>query len=186
MWTLAATALALPPEATSFPEVLQTSGPRIECATVSDEPWCRSIGTVPLPLEQVAATLEHMAEHQDLFDSIVAIRVLAPDTMHITLDYPWPVWDRDYVAKYTKVVDGGVWRYRWEPVVLAAAPAVHGVVRLPRMAGEWKLERVGAETRVTYLWQADVTGVPPNAARKIAGGEAIKDLTKAATAAGAR
>lgn len=186
MWTIAATALALPSESTQYTDVLQSADPRIECATVNEEPWCRSIGMVPLPISQVASTLERMTEHQDLFDAIVEIRVVAPDTMHITLDYPWPVWDRDYVAKYTRSNEGGVWRYRWEPVVHPAAPPVKGVVRLPRMAGEWKLESVGNQTRVTYLWQAEVTGVPATQARKIAGNEAIKDITKASTAAAGR
>lgn len=180
---LVSTALALPPDSASWPEVLQNSNPRIECNTTGAEPWCRSVGMVPLPIEKVASTLENMEAHQALFENIVSIRKLAPDTMHVTLKYPWPLWNRDYVAKYTRSNDGGVWRYRWEPVSRADAPPVDGVVRLPRMAGEWKLEPVGAETRVTYLWQADVTGVPATAARKIAGNEAIKDITKAAKAA---
>jgi hypothetical protein len=185
MWFLATPAFAIPDESTQWTDVLQSANPRIECATVGTEPWCRSIGLVALPIEKVAATLENMAAHQELFESIVSIRVLTPDTMHITLDYPFPLWDRDYVAKYTRSNDGGVWRYRWEAVTNAAAPPVKGVVRLPRMAGEWKLEPSGGQTQVTYLWQAEVTGVPAAAARKIAGNEAIKDITKASKAASA-
>src|SRR5262245_7754492 len=98
MWTLMTAALALPPDGTAFPDVLQDADPRIECVTVGSEPWCRSIGMVPVSIEKVASTLENMAAHQALFESIVSIRQLSTDTMHITLDYPWPLWDRDYVA----------------------------------------------------------------------------------------
>jgi hypothetical protein len=121
MWFLATPAFAIPDESTQWTDVLQSANPRIECATVGTEPWCRSIGLVALPIEKVAATLENMAAHQELFESIVSIRVLTPDTMHITLDYPFPLWDRDYVAKYTRSNDGGVWRYRWEGCRATAA-----------------------------------------------------------------
>lgn len=182
----AAPARALPgPDATWT--VLSESGPRVECTEVGAEPWCRSIGTVPLPIDQVAATLEDMAAHQALFDSIVSITVLEPDTMHIILDYPALMSDRDYVARYSRVVEGEARMYRWVPVVHPKAPEVDGIVRLPHMAGEWRLDPAGSATKVTYTWEAEIAGSFPSAllnkARKIAGSEALKDIEKASTAA---
>lgn len=186
LFALTPVARALPgPDATWT--VLSESGPRVECTETGGEPWCRSIGTVPLPIDQVAATLEDMAAHQALFDSIVSIEVLAPDTMHIILDYPALMSDRDYVARYSRAVDGEARMYRWVPVVHPAAPEVDGIVRLPRMAGEWRLDPAGTSTKVTYTWEAEIAGSFPSAllnkARKIAGGEALKDIEKASTAA---
>src|SRR5262245_46720828 len=82
-------------------------------------PWCRSVGIVEAPIQRVADALEHMAENQALFESIVKIDVLAPDTLHVVLDYPFPFTDRDYVAKYTRTVDGTTRHYRWVPVTNA-------------------------------------------------------------------
>lgn len=167
--------------------VLSDGDPRIECTEVAEGPFCRSTGVVSLPIAAVSATLEDMAAHQHLFESIVSIQVLAPDTMHITLDFPWPLADRDYVAKYTRLTEGEARIYRWASVKHDKAPDVDGVVRLPRMAGEWRLQPEGSGTRVTYLWHADVLGSLPaaslNKARKIAGNEALKDIRKASRAA---
>ncbi|MEQ1564696.1 MAG: hypothetical protein ABMA64_03575 [Myxococcota bacterium] len=186
MILLPAVAFAMPGADASW-TVLQSSNPRIECTTVGTEPWCRSSGSVAVPIDKVANTLEHMAEYQHLFSAITRIDVLAPDTMHIVLDYPFPLTDRDYVAKYTRSVEGEIRRYRWDPVVHPGAPETNDAVRLPRMAGEWRLEPAGAETKVTYLWQAEIAGSLPagayETARKTAGNEAIKDLGKAAAAA---
>lgn len=182
----AMSAWALPGAGASW-TVLSDSNPRVECTEVSGEPWCRSIGTVALPIDQVSATLEDMAAHQALFESIVSIRVLAPDTMHIVLDYPAPMSDRDYVAKYSRSTEGTARLYRWSPVVHPDAPEVDGVVRLPKMAGEWRLEPDGSGTKVTYTWEAEIAGSFPamllNKARKIAGSEALKDIEKASSAA---
>jgi carbon monoxide dehydrogenase subunit G len=168
--------------------VLSSGDPVVECTDVAGEPWCRSTGMVSLPIDKVAATLENMAQHQALFESIVSIQVVAPDVMHITLDFPSPLSDRDYVAKYTRGTQGEVRTYSWVPATVQV-PAVSGVVRLPKMAGEWRLEPVGNETKVTYTWHAEIAGSFPDAllgqARKKAGGEALKDIRKASAAAAA-
>jgi hypothetical protein len=154
------TAFALPGADAQW-ELLSGGPPKIECTTVAGEPWCRSAGVVPLPIDQVSTTLENMAAHQDLFDSIVKIDVVAPDTMHIVLDFPPIMSDRDYVAKYTRSTEGEARLYRW--VSVPGTPPVDGVVRLPKMAGEWRLEPSGANTRVTYTWHAEIAGDFPNA-----------------------
>ena len=189
---LTTTLFALPALASTFPaadaEWREVSGgdPRIECTTVGTEPWCRSTGLVQAPLDLVTATLTDMPAHQELFDSIVRIDVLEPDTMHIVLDFPPPLSDRDYVARYTRQDHDDVRVVRWEAVVHDGAPEADGVVRLPRMAGEWQLTAAGAGTRVVYLWEADVLGNLPsftqNKARSIAGGKALEDIRKASAA----
>lgn len=185
--------LTLPALATTFPGAdaqwnkLSGGDPYIECTQVGDEPWCRSTGVVDAPLDKVTDTLRNMAAHQDLFDSIVRIDVLETDTMHIVLDFPSPLSDRDYVAKYTHLQDGATEVFRWESVVHAGAAEESGVVRLPRMAGEWRLTATDdGKTSVTYLWEADVLGNLPsftqNKARTIAGSKALEDIRKATAA----
>ncbi|MCA9493842.1 MAG: hypothetical protein KC621_28120 [Myxococcales bacterium] len=193
---LTLTLSALPAFANTFPasgaswNQLSGGDPRIECTTVGEVPWCRSTGLVDAPLDQVTDTLKNMAEHQALFDSIVRIDVLEPDTMHIVLDFPSPLSDRDYVAKYTLFTDGADQVFHWESVVHEAAPEASGVVRLPDMAGEWRLSAQGDKTQVVYLWEADVRGNLPsftqNKARTIAGNKALEDIRKATGAAHGR
>lgn len=175
------------PGASATWTVLSSGDPTIECTEDGGEPWCRSTGLVALPVEKVADTLEHMADHQALFDSIVKIDVLEPDVMHIVLDFPVIMSDRDYVARYTPSTEGDARIYRWESVVHAKAPEIDGIVRLPKMAGEWRLVPKDGQTLVTYLWHAQIAGSFPDAmlgaARTKAGQQALADIRKAAKAA---
>lgn len=188
MWWVVGTAFGMPGADAQW-EPLSEGPPRVECVTVGAEPWCRSTGLVELPIDQVAATLEDMPAHQALFSSIVSIKVVAPDTMHIVLDFPgfMGMSDRDYVAKYTRSTEGDARLYRWTSVQHADAPPIEGIIRLPKMAGEWRLVPEGANTRVTYTWQAEIAGSFPtrllSQARVKAGGEALKDIEKASAAA---
>lgn len=181
-WLAIQNASALPGPDAAWAE-LSSSPVRIECADVAGEPWCRSLGVVEAPIERVAATLEDMANQGEVFDSVLSIRMLAPDTVHVVLDFPGVLSDRDYVAKYTPATEGAVRLYRWVPVEHPDAPPQEGVVRLTKMAGEWRLEPDGARTRVSYTWQADLSGSFPtwalSVARKRAGWEALHDLAKA-------
>ena len=184
-WLLFSTALALPGPDSRW-EPLQTDGSKVECTQTAGEPWCRSTAVVHAPIAQVAEALEDMAGQQDHFDSVRSIRVLAPDTMHVVLDYPGALADRDYVARYTRMSEGSARIYRWEPVEHPEAPPTADVVRLPRFGGEWRLEPHAEGTRVTFTWQAEVAGSFPSwavgIARRRVGHEALADLARARNA----
>lgn len=164
-------------------QTLDTNPVQIACTEIDGEPWCRSEGLIDADAEAIRQTLEHMDQHQELFESVLSIRTLELGLLHVTLDFPGMLSDRDYVARYAYDTDGAAHLYRWTPAQHPDAPAVDGVVRLERMAGEWRLEPEGSQTRVTYTWQAELAGTFPafaiNTARKKAGHEALKDLANA-------
>lgn len=159
----------------------------VECATINSKPWCRSKGVVHAPIAQVADALKNMRSNAHLFESVLAINVLSEDTLHIVLDYPAPLDDRDYVAQYTYSSDGDAELFTWVPVHHAGAPTNTGAVRLPNFAGEWRLQPSGDHTLVQYTWQAEINGRFPsfayNTAWKKAGHEALKDLAHTQKAA---
>lgn len=177
---LAAASAANPPGDDAGWEVLTSSPVRVECATVSGQPWCRSFGVIHAPIGQVDGALRDMSTSAHLFESVLSINVLAEDTMHITLDYPAPLDDRDYVAKYAYRTEGEVRTFTWTPVVHPGAPETDAAVRLPNFAGEWRLSPEGDGTAVRYTWQAEINGSFPtfaySQAWKKAGHEALKDL----------
>lgn len=157
--------------------------PRIACTQVADEPWCRAVGTLAVPIERVATVLEDMPKYADRFPRVVSIRQLDDDTLHVVLDYPVGLSDRDYVAKFTRLTEGDARLWRFVSVTHKDAPPADGVVRLPRMAGEWRLEPAGAGTKVTYTWEAEILGSFPSflldRARTTAGNAALADLEAA-------
>ena len=182
--SIAASALAAdPPGDEATWDEIRNDQVRVECTEVAGEPWCRSHGVVGASIESVANTLENMAAHQDKFEAVASIRELEPGVLHITLDYPGMLSDRDYVAKYTPSVVGEVRRYQWRAVTHASAPPVDGVVRLSRFGGAWELSPSGSHTKVTYTWHAELGGSFPKwamgIARRRAGHEALKDLAAA-------
>jgi len=179
---LVSAAFALPGPDVVF-ELLDDKPVPVECAaSAPGGPWCRSFGVIEAPVERVADALENMKANAHLFESIVSIDVLAPDTLHVVMDYPGYLGmsDRDYVAKYTRIIEGDVRRYRWVPVTHPDAPPTDNPIRLPQFEGEWKLEPHPQGTKVTYLWQAAIAGSFPSSmyeqAWKRAGYEALKDL----------
>ena len=163
-------------------ELLDANPVRIECTEADGRPWCRSVGIIAAPIDEVASALEDMGSQADVFDAVSQIDVLEPDTFRIVLDFPGMFTDRDYVAKFSKLTEGDARIYRWVPVTHPDAPETDATVRLVRMEGEWRLEPLDGKTRATYLWEAELMGSFPNwalpTARKKAGHEALKDLAK--------
>jgi len=178
---LISSALALPGPDAEW-ELLDSNPVRIECTEEGGKPWCRSVGIISAPIDQVASALEDMATQADVFEAVSQIDTLEPDTFRIVLDFPGMFSDRDYVAKFSKRTEGDARVYAWVPVTHADAPPTDDMVRLVRMEGEWRLEPHGDATKATYLWEAELLGSFPNwalpTARKKAGHEALKDLAK--------
>ena len=168
-------------------ELLEAAPVRIECTTAAGAPWCRSTGLIAAKVDDVASSLENMGNQAEIFEAVSSIRSLGADTYHVTLDFPGMMSDRDYVVKFSKATEGNDRVYSWVPVTHAEAPEVSGVVRLTKMAGEWRLTPMGDKTRVTYLWQAELMGSFPEwalpVARKKTGNEALKDLANSRKAA---
>lgn len=175
------TLLAMPP-ATAQWATIQTSPVRIECALEGEKPYCRSTGVIGVPVQVASSTFAELDKHVSKMGAIVAVDRLATDTLHVVMDYPFPLDDRDYVARFTHRTEGdGTEVYGWVPVEHPGAPPADGVVRLSWLDGEWRFAPAGANTRVTYTWEADPGGNLPDvkAVRTKAGTLAVQDIANA-------
>jgi len=179
MTQLSPGAQAAPGDEAAWSE-LASSPVRVECTEVGGEPWCRSFGVIAAPMEQVSQALQNMRYNAGAFEAVVKIDVISDDVLHIVLDYPAPLDDRDYVARYTFSQQGEAHLFSWVPDAASQVPVADGVVRLPKFAGEWKLTPKGEGTAVRYTWHGEINGSFPafgyTQARKKAGHEALKDL----------
>ncbi|NCG20821.1 MAG: hypothetical protein GWP91_17575 [Rhodobacterales bacterium] len=157
-----------------------------DCTTADDQPWCRSTAVLHTDLAKIRETLSNMAEHVEDFESILELTKIDGDIMHVVMDFPTPLADRDYVARYTQTItEEGVVTITWSPESGDKAPATNGRVRLDKFAGSWTLKDNGdGTTHVVYLWQAEYGGSLPSfalgTARKKTAIEALKDLANAA------
>ena len=179
---LTLTAFAALPSASSTWSPLSTSPTVIECTTANGKPYCRSTAVISAPVATAIDAFAHLDQHVDLMASIKSVTRLEPDVLHVVMDYPFPVSDRDYVAKFSRRTDpDGTEVFAWVPIAHAAAPVDPSVVRLTELDGEWRFQAEGGDTRVTYVWESDPGGNLPdaNAVRKQAGKLAITDIANA-------
>ena len=179
---LAIASFAAVPGPSATWSTLTTSPTLIECTEAGGKPYCRSTGVIGVPVASAVGVFAHLDQHAAKMESISLVERLEPDVLHVVMDYPFPFWDRDYVAKFTRRTDAdGTEVFAWAPIQHAGAPPDPGLVRLP-IDGEWRFKAEGANTRVTYIWMADPGGDIPDAnqVRKKAGTLAIKDLANAA------
>jgi hypothetical protein len=181
-WFLPAASAAVPLSGSVTWSPLQDSPVRVSCTEVDAKPYCQSTGVIGAPVAEAAATFAKLDEHVDKMGAISRIDRLEADVLHIVMDYPFPLKDRDYVARFTRRTEAdGSEVFSWVPVTHAKAPATSDAIRLTWLDGEWRFTPEGEHTRVTYVWEADPGGSLPDvgAVRKQAGTLAIKDIANA-------
>jgi hypothetical protein len=134
------------------------------------------------PVSTAVSVFAELDKYVSKMGAITLVERLAPDILHVVMDYPTPLSDRDYVARFTRTsaADGST-TFAWTPVEHPSAPPTSSIVRLSWLEGEWKFAPEGSNTRVTYLWQADPGGNLPNVESvwKKAGTLAITDIANA-------
>lgn len=143
-------------------EILEESPARVQCTRADGLPWCQAMGVLDLPLHLLEQRVTDLAQYPDTFLRIRSARVLAPDIVHISLDMPYFLADRDYVARFVRQEIGPTLEISWGAVEHPRAP-VGDAVRLPRAAGSWRLEPLSpGQTRVTYTWNGELLGDFPD------------------------
>ena len=129
----------------------------------SEPSWLRaeSTGVIDAPFEEVRRVLLDLEGFGRWFPTVVEWRVLARDDREARVygrqGFPWPVADRDYVARYR-------WRSTGDALALEArgiavdepAPEAR-VVRLDAFRSEWQAAPAGTgATRVSYAAEGPV------------------------------
>lgn len=131
----------------------------------------------------ITPVVDDFDRYPEIFTHIDLVRPLDGDTKYVHVDYPTPLADRDYVARFRKVVAPGSLFLRWHAVVHPDAPPVEGVVRLERAAGQWELRDTPAGVWTRYTWEGELEGVVQEwivaRVREITGVEVIRGLGRA-------
>ncbi|MCB9759943.1 MAG: SRPBCC family protein [Alphaproteobacteria bacterium] len=161
---LLSAALALPPAGASW-DVLRAGDPdqgaaKVQCTHADGQPWCQSVAVLDAPADRIEARLKDFAKYPDTFPRIERCTVLDPQTVWIVLDMPFPLAQRDYIARFTESREGADRVFQWTAAVHPDAPA-GDAVRLLRTAGVWRLTPMGERTRVSYTWQGELGGDVP-------------------------
>ena len=169
------------PGATATWTPLAESPVAIDCTAWKGKPYCRSTGVITAPVSQAASVFAGLDQHVAKMGAISRIQRLEADVLHVVMEYPFPLTDRDYVARFSRRQEGSAEVFSWVPVVHAGAPVSTDTIRLTWLDGEWRFAPEGTNTRVTYTWQADPGGNLPDvgAVRSKAGYLAVLDIANA-------
>jgi hypothetical protein len=131
-------------------------------------PKFRGRGEVGAGVDEILAVISDASRHTDWMPDCAESRVVASKG-EVTYLYrrnaaPWPVSDRDVViASRTEVVEPGeLVLVHFESVTEPSVATPSGVVRMPHLAGHYRIQRVGpARSEVELEVDADPGGSLP-------------------------
>jgi len=149
----------------------------------SDIDWCRTQSTIPYGIDKVSRMIEDLENYYNIFDRVKSSILLDSNVVHIRIDMPFPISDRDYIVKYkTNKYDNHI-SYKFEADTNTKISTNEGCIRLVNAAGEWYLKTVDENsTKVVYTWNGELAGDFPEWALTKAwskqGNEMIEWLTE--------
>ena len=130
--------------------------------TEKDYTWCFSMGTFNAKMEDLLDIIEDVENYDKIFDSIRKSSRDENDIVHIMVDYPMPLSDRDYVVKFKKILEENTTIYRFHSDPSFNVPVHEDYIRLSNAAGEWRLvELENKLIEVSYTWNGELKGMLP-------------------------
>ena len=116
-------------------------------------PICQTTSLLPFSLESIASVIEDVGNYPNIFKRIHKTEILQNDIVHIMLDMPLFLSNRDYVIQYKKQKSQETWEFTFNAVEHLDAPENNKYVRLVNAAGRWKLTPENKKnTLVSYTW----------------------------------
>ena len=124
--------------------------------------WARSESLLPYPIEKVQTIIENTANYPNVFKRLTEVYNYGDDIVHIVLDMPFPISNRDYIVKYeTQTIKDGI-RFQFFANNYSEAKDIKGCIRLINAAGEWNLVAIDGSTLLTYTWNGELRGDFPD------------------------
>ena len=143
--------------------IIQKNEIEIRWTTYDGYPICQATSVLPFSIESISSIIEDVSNYPKVFKRIHKTNILEIDIIHVMLDMPFLLSDRDYVIKYKKYKTPDKWEFTFSPVKHINAPLNKKYVRLVNAAGKWKLISKGDnQTSVSYTWNGELLGDFPN------------------------
>ena len=126
-------------------------------------PICKAERVLPHNINLISNAIEDKQNYPQIFDRITKIRIYEEDIIHIYLDMPFPISNRDYIVKYEFEKIATTMVYHFYAVTHPNSIQFSNSIRLPNAGGKWILEPINKnETKVTYIWNGELLGDFPN------------------------
>ena len=143
--------------------IIQKDDTEIRWTTYKGYPICQATSVLPFSIESISSIIEDVRNYPKVFKRIHKTNILEKDIIHVMLDMPFLLSDRDYVIKYKKNKTQDNWEFTFRAVKHTNAPLEKDYVRLVNAAGKWKLiSKDDNQTLVSYTWNGELLGDFPN------------------------
>ena len=125
--------------------------------------WCRTSSILPYNINDISLMIEDLSNYNNIFDRVILSDVVGKDIVHIRVDMPFPISDRDYIVKYTTEKSDYEISYKFKAADNISIDIDGNCIRLINAAGEWHLkESNSSNTVVTYTWNGELRGDFPS------------------------
>jgi len=143
--------------------IIQKNEIEIRWTTYDGYPICQATSVLPFSIESISSIIEDVSNYPKVFKRIHKTNILEKDIIHVMLDMPFLLSNRDYVIKYKKYKTPNNWEFTFSPVKHINAPLDKKYVRLVNATGKWKLiSKDDNQTLVNYTWNGELLGDFPN------------------------
>ena len=125
--------------------------------------WCRTISRLPFSLDRISTMIEDLENYYQIFDRVTSSKIITNDVVHIRIDMPFPISDRDYIVRYTANKTGNNISYKFQAADDISIEINDSCIRLVNAAGEWYLRSIDdVTTEVIYTWNGELRGDFPS------------------------
>ena len=139
--------------------ILQNKKIQIKWVNHRDFPICQTSSTLPFSMKSISNIIEDVENYPKIFKRIYKVNILEEDVVHIMLDMPLFLSNRDYIIKYKKNKTPGSWEFSFNAVKHHNAPKTKDHIRLINAAGLWKIIPIDTnKTSIIYTWNGELLG----------------------------
>ncbi|OUW78870.1 MAG: hypothetical protein CBD77_03650 [bacterium TMED217] len=143
--------------------IIQKNKIEIKWTTYNGYPICQTSSVLPFSIQSISSIIEDVKNYPRVFRRIHKTNILEKNIIHVMLDMPFLLADRDYVIKYEKSKIQNEWEFTFKAVQHKKAPLDKDYIRLINAAGKWKLISIDDnQTSVSYIWNGELLGDFPN------------------------
>ena len=82
--------------------IIQKNEIEIRWTTYDGYPICQATSVLPFSIESISSIIEDVSNYPKVFKRIHKTNILEKDIIHVMLDMPFLLSNRDYVIKYKK------------------------------------------------------------------------------------
>ena len=139
-----------------------SNGIQIEWMHSEGVAWVRSTHLVDYDINLVSEMIEDKSNYHNIFDRVVMSTAIGNDAVHIRLDMPFPISDRDYIVRYIENKTDKLMTYKFFAVDDLGIDELDNSIRLINAAGEWYLQENENTTKIVYTWNGELRGDFPD------------------------